>query len=72
MLKKGYNLQVHYIPIHFHEYHKNIVKYEKKKLPIAEKFYNDEVSLPNYFKLNLKEVRKISKIIKKIVSGKIS
>ena len=72
MLKKGYNLQVHYIPIHFHEYHKNIVKYEKGKLPITEKFYKDEVSLPNFFKLSLKEVRKISKIVKKIISGKIS
>ena len=72
MLKKGYNLQVHYIPIHFHEYHKNIVKYKKGKLPVTEKFYKDEVSLPNYFSLDFKEVYKISKIIKKIISGKIS
>ena len=72
MLKKGYNLQVHYIPIHFHKYHKNIVKYEKGELSVTEKFYKDAVSLPNFFKLDLKEVRKISKIVKKIISGKIS
>ena len=71
MLKKGYNLQVHYIPIHFHEYHKNIVKYEKGKLSVTEKFYKDAVSLPNFFKLDLKEVRKKSKIVKKKISGKI-
>ncbi|MDA7473177.1 aminotransferase class I/II-fold pyridoxal phosphate-dependent enzyme [Candidatus Pelagibacter ubique] len=72
MLKKGYNLQVHYIPIHFHNYHKKNVKYKKRELQVTEQFYKDEVSLPNYFQLSIKEVYKITKIIKKIISGKIS
>ena len=31
MSRKGYNLQVHYIPIHFHNYHKHVIKYKKSR-----------------------------------------
>ena len=46
MKKIGINLQVHYIPIHFQPYYQNKYGYKTGSFPVAEKFYEKEVSLP--------------------------
>ncbi|MFA5074981.1 MAG: UDP-4-amino-4,6-dideoxy-N-acetyl-beta-L-altrosamine transaminase [Candidatus Babeliales bacterium] len=57
------NLQVHYIPVHTQPYYKNI-GFKIGDYPVAEKFYDQEISLPLYPDLSYKDVKKIIKIIK--------
>ena len=65
MIKENIYLQVHYIPIHLQPYYKRNFKYKIGDFPIAEKFYKNEVSLPIYFSLKEREVRKVIKLVKK-------
>ena len=65
MKKNKINLQVHYIPIHYQPYYKNKFKIKKGSYPISEKFYENEISLPIYPSLKIKEVNNIIKIINK-------
>ena len=62
--KKNINLQVHYIPIHLQPFYKKRYGFKKGDFPIAEKFYEKEVSLPIYFSLKTNEIYKVIKNIK--------
>jgi len=64
MQSKGVNLQVHYIPIHFFKYYKKKFKFKKGDFPNSEKLFQQEVSLPLYYNLKFKDVRKIIRHIK--------
>ena len=61
--KQKINLQVHYIPIHLQPFYKRKFNHKLGDFPIAENFYDQEVSLPIYYGLSDK---KLSFIIKKI------
>ena len=65
MLNYNIKLQVHYIPIHLQPYYKKYYGFKKGDFPIAEKFYNREVSLPIYFSLKDKEIKTVIKYLKK-------
>ena len=64
MKSKKILLQVHYIPIHFQPFYKKKYGFKKNLLPVCEKFYLDEVSLPIYFTLKKTEQLKVIKYIK--------
>ena len=63
--KRKINLQVHYIPIHLQPYYKK--KFKKGDFPVAENFYEEQVSLPIYYSLKNKEVNYIIKQIKNLL-----
>ena len=65
MREKKINLQVHYIPTHIQPYYKKNFNFKIGDFPIAEKFYNREVSLPIYFSLKDKEIKTVIKYLKK-------
>ena len=67
MLKMGFRLQVHYIPIHFQPYYKNKYKLKRKDFINSEKFYKNVLSLPLYPSLNFKDVKKVVKVLKKLI-----
>ena len=63
----GIYTQVHYIPIHYHEYYKKKFNFKKGDFPNSENFYNKEMSLPIYPLLKKKYVFKvIDNIIKNL------
>ncbi len=64
MREKKINLQVHYIPTHIQPYYKKNFNFKIGDFPIAEKFYNREVSLPIYFSLKDKEIKTVIKYLK--------
>ena len=64
MSKNRINLQVHYIPIHLQPFYKKRFNYKLGDFPVAESFYEREVSLPIYFSLKTKEIYKIINKIK--------
>ncbi|MEK7773572.1 MAG: UDP-4-amino-4,6-dideoxy-N-acetyl-beta-L-altrosamine transaminase [Deltaproteobacteria bacterium] len=56
MKKIGVNLQVHYIPVHLQPYYRKMFGYGAGDFPVAERFYETEVSLPIYPLLTDEEV----------------
>lgn len=67
-LKKfGINLQVHYIPIHLQPYYRKKFNYKLGDFPVAEKFYNQEVSLPIYYGLQNSQIKFIISKIKNLI-----
>lgn len=57
-------VQVHYIPLHTMPYYKEKYEYKKGDFPIAENYYEREVSLPMYPTLTKEELEYIVKKIK--------
>ena len=60
-LKNGIRVQIHYKPTHLFSYY---YKKYKNKLQIAETFFKQELSLPIFFNLKIKDIYKIVKILK--------
>ncbi len=65
--KRGVIPQVHYIPIHLQPYYRKKFGFKKGDFPLAEKFYEQEVSLPIFYTLKFEKVKYISNLIKKII-----
>ena len=65
--KRGINLQVHYIPIHMQPYYQKMFNFKKGDFPVSEKFYFQEISLPIYPSLSIKDVNYIIKTINSII-----
>ena len=63
-LKNNIKLQVHYKPTHLFSYYSK--KY-KNKLKFAEIFFKEEVSLPIFFNLKKKDIKKVIKILKNFI-----
>jgi len=63
MLNKGIGVNIHYIPIHLQPYYKDF-GFKKGDFPEAEKFFNEEISLPIFPDLKLKEQKYIIKTLK--------
>jgi UDP-4-amino-4,6-dideoxy-N-acetyl-beta-L-altrosamine transaminase len=49
---QGIMAQIHYIPIHLQPYYKNKYGYKKGDYPVAEQYYNTEVSVPMYHNMS--------------------
>lgn len=58
--------QVHFIPIHTHPYYQDRFSYKWGDFPKAERFYEEEVSLPLYPTLKKKEAEEVISILKHI------
>ena len=56
MKHAGINLQVHYIPVHLQPFYQNNYGFKPGDYPVAEKFYEKEVSLPIYPDLSTEDI----------------
>ena len=63
MKKKGITLQVHYIPLQFHNLIKKNTVNIKDKFMISEKFYQRSFSIPIYPDLKYSQQKLILKLI---------
>lgn len=64
LIKKKIKLQVHYVPIHYFELYKPIIKETFKN---AEQYYDETVSLPIYYQLKKKDIEHVISSVKKIL-----
>jgi len=69
MKNSGINLQVHYIPVHLQPFYKNKYNFKKGDFPIAEKFYNNTLSIPIYPLIKVKELNKVVSHIKSFLKN---
>jgi dTDP-4-amino-4,6-dideoxygalactose transaminase len=64
---KGINCQVHYIPVHTQPYYRDNFGFRKGDYPIAEKFYDREISIPMYPSLTKNDLWYIVKTLKAVI-----
>ena len=64
---KDIGTQVHYIPVPTQPYYKNTFGYKDGDYPVAEKYYEQELSLPLYPGLSDDDVNTVIKAVKEVV-----
>ena len=60
-------LQVHYIPVYYHPYYQAL-DYKKGLCPIAEKLYEEIITIPLYYSLTHEDVKSVIDAVKKIMN----
>jgi len=61
--EEGIGVQVHYMPIHWHPFYKNV--FGKENYPKAEEYYQRAITLPLFFKMTNEEINKVTEILKR-------
>ena len=61
-------VHVHYIPLHLQPYYQEVFGYKKGDFPIAEKYYNQALTLPLFPKMSEKEVNDVINAVKKVIN----
>lgn len=64
---QGIGTQVHYIPVPTQPFYKNTFGYKDGDYPVAEKYYEQELSLPLYPGLNDEDVENVIEAVKNII-----
>jgi len=67
--EKGITGQVHYVPVHLQPFYSDNFGFKKGDFPAAEKFYEEEISIPMFPSLTDDDLIYISGAIKNIISG---
>jgi UDP-4-amino-4,6-dideoxy-N-acetyl-beta-L-altrosamine transaminase len=65
MRDRGLGVQVHYIPIYLQPYYKSI-GYERGLCPIAEEFYEQEISLPIFPGMTQEDIEYVKTVVPKV------
>ena len=63
MAERGIRCQVHYIPVHLQPYYRKRFGFSRGDFSVAEKFYEQEVSIPMYPGLLLEDLEYIHRTI---------
>lgn len=68
---KEYNIgtSVHFIPLHLHPYYQQQWGYKKGDFPVAERLYEQEVSLPLFPAMTEEDVKYVADVVKEVLSG---
>lgn len=64
---RGIGTQVHYIPVPTQPYYKKTFGYKDGDFPVAEKYYEQELSLPLYPGLSDDDVNTVIKAVKEVI-----
>lgn len=65
---RGIGTQVHYIPVPTQPFYKETYGYKDGDYPIAEKYYEQELSLPLYPGLSDEDVKSVIKAVKEVIA----
>jgi dTDP-4-amino-4,6-dideoxygalactose transaminase len=65
--KNGFNTNLHYMPIYRHSFYQKY-KFNKRNFINAEQYYKEAISLPLYYGLKEKKLKKIINIINNVLS----
>ena len=65
--EQGIGTQVHYIPVHTQPYYKETFGYKDGDYPKAEKYYEQELSLPLYPGMSDDDVDKVINTVKEVI-----
>ena len=60
---KGFFVNLHYIPIYNHNFYRKKLLIDKKKFPNSEIYSKTAISIPNFYNLEFKKIKKVINII---------
>jgi len=67
MAEMGIGCSVHFIPLHLHPFYREIFGLKHDDYPIAQKIYDQEISLPLYPSMQEEDIRHVIQCIHKIL-----
>ncbi len=66
--RENVGASVHFIPLHLHPYYRQQYGFKKGDYPVAEKVYEDIVSLPLYPKMTREDVHDVIEAVSRVIS----
>lgn len=66
LIAENIGLQVHYMPVYLHPYYKSL-GYKRGLCPIAEKLYEEIITIPLYFSMTDDDVEDVIRGVKKVI-----
>ena len=69
LAERGIGTSVHFIPLHYHTAYQKLGRWQKGDFPVAERFFEGEVTLPMYPELTNGEVDEVCQAIREILHG---
>lgn len=67
LAERGIGTSVHFIPLHYHSAYQKLGRWAKGDFPVAEKFFEGEVSLPMYPAMTNAEVDEVCEALREIL-----
>lgn len=67
MAELGIGCSVHFIPLHLHPYWKDTYNLKPEMFPVAQRIYEQEVSLPLYTKMTTEDQERVIKAVKQVL-----
>lgn len=67
LTKENVGLQVHYIPVYYHPYYRSL-GYKKGLCPIAEKLYEEIITIPLYYSMTDEDVDSVIEAVTKVIN----
>ncbi|MEO8539288.1 MAG: DegT/DnrJ/EryC1/StrS aminotransferase family protein [bacterium] len=64
---RGIGTSVHFIPLHYHSAYQKLGRWEKGDFPVAERFFEGEISLPMYPTMTNAEVDDVCEALREIL-----
>ncbi|MDC3208398.1 UDP-4-amino-4,6-dideoxy-N-acetyl-beta-L-altrosamine transaminase [Pelagibacteraceae bacterium] len=65
-IENNFNVQVHYLPIYYHPYYKNM-NFKINLFPIANSFYKRAISIPIFPGMKNSQIEQVIKILKRVI-----
>mgnify|MGYP000134052242 CR=1 FL=1 len=69
MAELGIGCSVHFIPLHIHPYWRDTYKLAPCMFPVAQKIFEQEVTLPLYTKMTYEDQIRVVAAIKAVLSN---
>ena len=69
MAELGVGCSVHFIPLHLHPYWRDTYKLTKNMFPVAQRLFEQEVSLPLYTKMTNEDQQHVISVVKKVLDN---
>lgn len=67
MAELGVGCSVHFIPLHLHPYWRDTYKLTPKMFPIAQRLFEQEVSLPLYTKMTSEDQKRVISTVRRVL-----
>jgi dTDP-4-amino-4,6-dideoxygalactose transaminase len=67
LAERGIGTSVHFIPLHYHTAYQKLGRWQRGDFPVAEKFFEAEVTLPMYPELTNDEVDEVCQALREIL-----
>ncbi len=69
MSELGIGCSVHFIPLHLHPYWRDSCQLSASQFPVAQKLFEQEVTLPLYTRMTELDVQRVAETVRKVIAN---